>query len=142
MIRALDGGLRGDPRRAPCMSISAAAIQKSSSNGSASTNVSCQLPRESQLFLTARLSRSPVSWNESASTSLGGVPRLSDRDGVRWNALKHQSRWPPHALSNSIDATPNVSCGQVIASSNGFTGAIDPSIPFTTIHWGEHSIPQ
>jgi hypothetical protein len=56
--------------------------------------------------------------------------------------LKHQPLWSRHALSNSVDATSTVSFGQATASSNGFVGAIDPTKPLATIHWGWHSIPQ
>jgi hypothetical protein len=42
--------------------------------------------------------------------------------------LEHQPPWSRHAFSNSADATTTVSFGQTMASSNGFVGAIDPSM--------------
>ena len=50
--------------------------------------------------------------------------------------LKRQTRLLPHALSNSGEATSTVSVGQVIASSNGFIGTIDPAKPLTIVRLG------
>ncbi len=87
-------------------------------------------------LLGTYLSLRPVKLERALSASLGGAPAFQIRtesDGMR---LKHQPPWSLHALSNTANATSTVSFGQATASSNGVAGAIDPTNPLTTIHWG------
>lgn len=68
----------------------------------------------------------------------GGARRRERRfrgesDGMR---LKRQTRLMRHALSNGAEATSTVSVGQAIASSYGFTVAIDPAKLLTIVRLG------